>query len=195
MTSPSGHDPGLEMLAPYFEGYGEPDEIWEGEVAKKARREAYAAWLGTLAPWKVFVTLTFAKDRPVDSAKSFFRRLIRELNRDLFGKRYSRVVGHSYFSYVLASEYQKRGAIHFHFLADRPLNFRLLHDQWNAWAGFAQTAILESPTRAVECVVKYVVKNDDIEVYRSGWRGEPIARPSWWDWACGEADWLAVGSG
>jgi len=195
MSYQAASDSGLSELAPYFEGYGDPDEIWEGQVARRVRREAYVAWISSLAEWKVFVTLTFAEDRPLDSAKSFFRKLLRELNRDLLGRRYYRVVGHSYFSYVLASEYQKRGAIHFHLLADRPLNFRLLHDLWNEWAGFAQTAILDSPSRAVSYVVKYVVKNDDIEIYRSKWRGEPVARPSWWDCISRDGNGMAAGLG
>lgn len=186
---------GLMRLDPYFHGYGEPDEIWDGKVARRARRETLAEWLGSLADWKIFVTLTFAEDRPSESAKWFFRRLVRELNRDLLGKRYGRFVGHCYFSYVMVAEYQKRGAIHFHFLADRPLNFRLLHDLWNAWAGFAQTRILDSPPRAVRYVVKYIVKNDDIEIHRSKWKGQPIVQPKWWRVLASEEDGSEWGSG
>ena len=171
---------GLVQMEPFFNGYGEPDEIWEGKMANKSRRDAYAAWLGSLTPWRVFITLTFATDRPADSAKYLFKRLVRQLNSDLLGKRYSRFVGHSYFSYVLATEYQKRGAIHFHFLADQPLNFQLLHDLWSVWAGWAQTEIIRSPARAIHYVVKYLVKNDDIEIHSSKWKGPPIVQPQWW---------------
>lgn len=195
MAGDDSSDPWMSELGPYFEGYGEPDEVWEGRVSRRERRKAYAAWLATWAPWRVFVTLTFAEDRPPDSAKAFFRKLVRELNRDLLGKRYSRIVGHSYFSYVLATEYQSRGAIHFHFLADRPLNFQLLHDSWKAWVGFAQTEILGSPLRALKYVVKYVVKNDDIEVYRSDWKGVPIVQSAWWDCGPGVSNGGAVGPG
>jgi hypothetical protein len=176
-----GFDPWIVELEDYFEGYGDPDEVWEGKAAKNVQRKAYLDWVMDLADWKIFVTLTFREDRPIDSAKKFFERLVKALNVNLLGKRYKRIVGKSYFSFVLASEYQLRGVIHFHFLADRPLNFRLLHDKWNEWAGFAETEIIANRMAVVRYVVKYLVKNGEPEFYSSSWEGEPIVRPTWWD--------------
>jgi len=86
-------------------------ELWEGRIGRKALREVYATWLEKFAHWKVFATLTFREDRSPDVALRIFFKLVRLLNQDLYGKNYKRIVKHSYFSYILATEYQLRGAI------------------------------------------------------------------------------------
>ncbi|MFA9492004.1 MAG: hypothetical protein ACERK1_12330, partial [Anaerolineales bacterium] len=99
----------------------------------------------------------------------------------LLGRHYTRFAGESYFSYVLAAEFQLRGVIHFHFLADRPLNFKLIHTLWNEWAGFAFTEIIKNSEGAVWYVAKYIVKGTKLEIHRSKWNAQPIVRPFWWD--------------
>lgn len=126
------------------------------------------------------VTLTFREDRSEDVARRLFMRLVRVLNEDAFGKRYERVVKHSYFSYALATEYQVRGVVHFHFLADRPLNFRLLHDVWNSWAGFALTETIRDTGRAVRYVAKYLVKGEKPELWIAKKHRMPLVVPAWW---------------
>jgi hypothetical protein len=82
------------------------------------------------------------------------------LNRDAFGDHYARDVGHSYFSYVLATEYQVRQALHFHFLADRPLNFDLIHTWWGSTCGFAWLESIHDRGKCVSYLSKYVTKSD-----------------------------------
>ncbi len=153
---------------------------WSAWPGLRIRKHQYVEWLAKLSDWKVFVTLTFQNQINIDPAVRCFNYLITALNRDLFEKHYERVVGDSYFSYICAAELQLRGDIHFHMLADRPLNFRLIHDLWNEWAGFAMTEVIRDPSRAVRYVVKYVVKNDNIIVFKSAWEGEPMIYPDWW---------------
>jgi len=81
------------------------------------------------------------------------------LNTDAFGKNYVKKVGHCYFSYVLAMEYQKRDCVHFHFLADKPINFSLLHDWWGAAAGFAWCKKIENIPAVSMYVAKYCLKS------------------------------------
>jgi len=155
-------------------------ELWEGRIGKKALREAYASWLEEFAPWMVFVTLTFREDMYRDMALRIFDKLVRLLNQDVYGKNYKRFLKHSYFSYVLAKEYQSRGVIHYHFLADRPLNFKLLHAFWNVHAGYADTQIIKDSTKAVRYVVKYMVKNGDPEIWKATCDRQPLVFPHWW---------------
>jgi len=61
------------------------------------------------------------------------------------------------------------------------LNFKLIHEFWNEKAGFAKTEIIYNRAAAVRYVVKYVVKNATIDVFRSDWKGEPLIYPEWWD--------------
>lgn len=119
-----------------------------------------AAWIADLKPWVVYGTLTFKDPREIDVAVSYWRRLIQVLNRDAFGDHYVRKVGHSYFSYVLATEYQQREALHFHFLVDRPLNFDLVHRWWGAAAGFAWLEIIRDREACIAYVSKYILKSD-----------------------------------
>lgn len=171
----------LANMAPYLAQQVDPAEIWEGRAAKRELRKAYARWLLGLAPWCALVTLTFRDEKPEDSARAWLRKLVRELNESLLGKRYRRVVGESYFSYAAAFEYQLRGALHFHMLVDRPIDFRLIHERWASWAGWAWTDIVKRPERATKYVVKYAVKHGELDVYKASWTGEPIVRPGWWD--------------
>jgi hypothetical protein len=167
-------------MEPYFVRCDDPSEIWDGRVSKRIQRKQYAKWLLNLSDWKVFVTLTFRDQLYVDPAIRLFNYFKLTLNRDLFGKNFFRITGESYFSYVLALEYQIRGDVHFHLLADRSLNFKLIHEFWNDRAGFAKTEIIRSKYRAIRYVVKYIVKNSTIDVQKSDWKGEPLIHPEWW---------------
>ena len=167
-------------LAPYFEGCEDPSEIWDGRASKREQRKAYVRWILNLAPWIAMISLTFREDKPVDSAKAWYRKLVRELNESVLGKRYRRIVGESYFSYAIGLEYQFRGVIHFHVIVDRPVDFALIHKRWGKWVGFAWTDLIRNPGKAVRYVVKYVIKHGELDVYKSDWKGEPIVRQSWW---------------
>jgi hypothetical protein len=158
----------------------EPSEIWEGRTARNVLRDEYASWLPDIAPWMVMVTLTFREETYPDVARHLFLRLVRALNEDVLGCNYRRIVGHSYFSYVLATEYQSRGVIHFHFLADRPINFRLLHELWNKWAGFALTELIRDPARATRYIAKYMVKENHPDLSIAKKRIYPFVLPPWW---------------
>ena len=172
--------PGIPSFEEYLPYEQNPGDLWESRIGRGALLKAYQNYLFDLADWQVFVTLTFRDETYNDVALSRFRGLIRVLNEDVFGKHYRRIVGHSYFSYVTALEYQLREVIHFHFLADRPLNFQLLHDWWQEKAGFAYTEIIKERKKAVYYVVKYVVKGGEPEIYQRKSDRLPLAMPSWW---------------
>lgn len=120
--------------------------------------EVTSRWIASRFNWKVYGTLTFREPREPDVADRYWRRLVQVLNREAFGKQYVRRVGHSYFSYVLAMEYQKREVVHFHFLSDKPICFDLLHAYWNSAAGFAWMEKVESVEAVSIYVTKYLLK-------------------------------------
>lgn len=150
--------------------------------------KATAEWIRDLKRWRIYGTLTFKDPREVDVALRYWGRLIQVLNRDAFGEQYVRNVGHSYFSYVLATEYQRREALHFHFLADRPLNFDLIHSWWGAACGFAWLEPVKDQAACVGYISKYITKVDQaLRIYESKKQRTPLIKgpegnfyPHWW---------------
>jgi hypothetical protein len=151
-------------------------------------RNITADWLIKLKPWQTFNTLTFRDPREPDVAWRYWRRLIQVLNRDAFGKNYVQKVGHCYFSYMVALEYQKREVVHFHFVADRPLNFDLVHSWWNSAAGFAWLEAMRDREGAVRYATKYLLKSDSgLQIFENEKQRTPLIKgpqgcyyPYWW---------------
>lgn len=113
-------------------------------------------------------------------ANKLFKRLVATLNEDVFGDHYTRYVGHSYFSYVVGIEYQKRDVIHFHVLIDRPVYYLRIHTLWNAWAGFGWTEIVKDLDKVVNYVSKYIVKGGEILPYLAPQKYMPFHKFPWW---------------
>jgi hypothetical protein len=159
-------------------------------VDREQLRTATAEWIADLRPWRTFNTLTFREPRRADVAVSYWRRLVQVLNRDAFGDHYVRKVGHCYFSHVRATEYQQREALHFHFLADRPLNFDLVHSWWGAAAGFAWLEVIHDRAACVGYISKYILKSSDLlalDIFENEKQRTPLITgpegsfyPYWW---------------
>lgn len=155
--------------------------ISDEQVTAKTSISEVADWVSNCADWTTFLTLTY-RDLDSDPIKcdKDFRWLIRVLNKELFGKRYTRKVGHSYFAYFVATEYQKRGTLHFHALIDRPVHYKLIHDFWGRYFGFAKTSkITDIYATAIYCV-KYCIKESDYRMYVPRALYKPEKLPDWW---------------
>ena len=107
--------------------FDHPSDIWDSKIARKYLTDQNVSWILSLADWKVSLTLTFRDEKPSDVAVAYFKRLVRELNKGVFGKKYTKIVNHSYFSYALGVEYQRRDVIHFHVIIDKPVDFYKIH--------------------------------------------------------------------
>lgn len=158
------------------------------EVGPQQLRDGFMEYVRTLSDWRSFVTLTFKDCRTEDVSRRYFRRLVQVLNVDAFGKRYYSKVGHSYFGYVLALEYQRRDCPHFHFVADRPLNYDLVHAWWGRAAGFAWIEKVESVEAVSGYVTKYLLKGGNVDLWLPGVHKSPIVNtgqnpflPWWWE--------------
>jgi hypothetical protein len=85
-------------------------------------------------------------------------------------------------------EYQKRDVVHFHFLADRPLNFELIHAWWNCAAGFAWIEKVKNPDAAALYAAKYLLKSDSgLQIFENVKQRTPMIKgpegcfnPYWW---------------
>ena len=166
---------------------------WDSQAVKYHLRDQYIEWISSLADWRVFLTLTFRDDKPVDSAIRYWTRLVRELNSDLLGKRYTKIVGHSYFSYALGIHYQLRGVIHFHVLVDKPMNFKLIHKLWGNWCGFAKCEKINNQSECVQYITSYILKDGLIDPYIRKTDFQPkYVPPSWWTFDSNMESLLAI---
>jgi len=143
-------------------------------------KNSYVDFVMSLAPWKSFLTLTFKDPVGGDVAMAKFKSLVSLLNRRLYGKSYTRKVGHSYFSYCQGIENQRRDVVHFHVLVDKPIDFQLIHTWWNAVAGFAWITPIEDFAAVVSYVTKYVVKDGEVFLFKNKKTALPVLRPIWW---------------
>ena len=155
-------------------------ELWNAKIMRKLQTKNTILWVLPLADWKVGLTLTFRDDKPYDSAIFCWKMLIRALNKELFGKHYTKIVKHSYFSYAYGIEYQRRDVIHFHAIMDKPVNFAKIHSLWNRWAGFAWTDIIKNHLGMVSYISKYNLKRGHVVVYKAKKDYVPNVLPSWW---------------
>jgi hypothetical protein len=148
-------------------------------------KSGWVDYVNRFSNWLSFWSLTFGKadrshavTRP--EAEFVWRRLVQCLNRDLFGNHYTRIVGHSYFSYVLAFEYQKRGVLHMHALIDRVTNWELANRVWRKMAGIVKIQPVLDQVGACGYICKYVTKGGDVVLYKANVVKEPSFEPMWY---------------
>ncbi len=142
-------------------------------------REQWESYVRDFADWKFFITLTFRDVVTRDQSEHLWRFLVQVMNQELYGNHYVRIVGHSYFSYVVGHEHQKRGALHLHALVDQRVHFSLIHSVWNKVAGYAWVEPVTDLARAVAYVSKYVVKDGDLIVWQQRRFKAPSFQPLW----------------
>ena len=147
--------------------------------------DTWANYVAGIANWQSFWSLTFAdRDRTHDvtraEAEYLWRRLVQVLNRDLFRNNYTRIVGHSYFAYALAYEYQTRGTLHMHALVDRRTNWELANDTWRRMAGIIKIKPVDDLLGISRYMSKYVTKGGDVVLYRPKKYKEPAFKPMWY---------------
>lgn len=84
------------------------------------------------------------------------------INRALYGSRWYK--RHQGIPWVCATEYQRRGVIHFHALLAGVQDLRQLSwmDEWNRLAGFAKIEPIRTVDAVQRYVSKYVIKGGEI---------------------------------
>lgn len=152
-----------------------PDLLIGGhpEGATNGDRSLVDVWLTWLRSVGFFarshVVLTFGKeelwDVGAERAAGMWAKLVKELNVGMCrrlggnGARYKRWWGHSYFSYLMCLERQKRGTLHIHAVVDNWIDYEQLHQLWQYWCGFAYVrAVSEGDDVATRYVLKYITK-------------------------------------
>lgn len=176
-----GDENSLSEMGKVLDCAEDPAEGWRGRGARQVLTDAWADWASGLCDWKSFITLTFERERFPDVARSLFRWWVRVNNSYVFGKRYTRKVGHSYFSYLCGMEFQKREVVHFHVLVDKPINYSLTHNAWGDRCGFAWIdGKLNDKASVLDYVCKYVMKGGEIDIYQAKKSFTPDPTPAWW---------------
>ena len=118
-----------------------------------------------------FCTLTFRDWPHPEHAFKIFRVWTNEINRQLYGRQWRKRSDGIY--WVLAWEYQKRGALHFHALLGDAidLNTRTRRldwkDRWYELAGIAQVQEIKGHAAVERYVSKYVAKDGQLDFSRS----------------------------
>jgi hypothetical protein len=135
----------------------------------------------SVADWKVMMTLTFKDEISHDPAWNKWRYLVKRLNKKLFGSHYTQKVHHSYFSYLMGVEFQRRGVEHFHVLVNRSVDFATIKDLWFAIAGLSQVELVKDRSDALQYVTKYILKGGEIICYKNQTPLlQPPHPPIWW---------------
>lgn len=174
------------MLEPYDPNLDSFDDVFDQFKSKEYRKQVSgvsANWLSEVRDWKHFITLTFKNDVSDEHGMHELKRLIRHLNENVFGTHYTRKVGHSYFSYVCGIEQQERGTVHFHIVADRPIN---QHELWNWWYhrnGYVKHQSLDTKDdafRSIAYSLKYSTKDGEAIIYLAKEFYAPVTLPPWW---------------
>ena len=129
---------------------------------KKQISKLYVDWLIEVADWRSFITLTYRDEVNPTVACKHLQRLVRDLNETIYGTRYLRKVGHSYFSYAVGLEFQKRGVLHFHMIVDQYVPFEEVHRYWNKYHGFVWIEPILDKAKTVNYVTKYVFKGGEV---------------------------------
>jgi hypothetical protein len=171
--------------------------IWNEKPVKDILIKEHAKWLLSCKKWSTFITLTFKNDLHVDktenyfsktfkdeisveAADKYFSKLLKILNEELFGKHYTKTVHHSYTSYVLGTEYQKRGAVHLHVLFDRPVNYDLIVRVWHSLAGLSAVGPVRNPEDAVYYLCKCYRYDETPKQFLAIKEYLPTVIPAWW---------------
>lgn len=176
--------PGRLSVGELLERYDDLDDGWRSYLVKSEMQQVYYEWLAAVSHWKSFITLTFKDEKPPDVAMAFYRRLVQVLNKRVFGNRYVRKVGHSYFNYVLGMEFKlSRDVCHFHILVDKPIDYAFIHAWWGMAAGMAWISKVNDREKALFYVTKYVCKGGDsnINVYLQAKEKVPDPLPLYWE--------------
>ncbi len=141
-------------------------EIWSSREKKEQIAQGFVEWIDEIE-WKYFITLTFAASEITEeAAKNRLNYVIQLLNKQVFGKHYTKKVKHSYFSYVCALEKQLRGTYHFHILVDRSIDFDYLNSLWHGWSGICDFGPVIDLVNAEKYICKYAI-DGNITYYKS----------------------------
>lgn len=131
-------------------------------------RQAWVEWISTLDDWQWFAHFTFREPIHPEQANKRFLRFTRDMNRNLFGRRYGEE-GKGV-TWVRGLEYQKRDVIHFHVLYGGGVGVlrRLTYvDKW--WNDNNKSISRIQPYNknkgAVYYMTKYVVKGGEMDIY------------------------------
>ena len=138
------------------------------EISFNSLQDAWTGFIGRFEPFDWYLTLTFREEIHPELADRRYRRFVRQINEALFGRRF-REKGKGIY-HVKASEYQKRGVLHFHSLMGggvwklRRLTFM---DMWFNDNGISRIESYDPKRGAKGYLSKYVTKGGELDLFVS----------------------------
>lgn len=113
-------------------------QSWDRVMNKEASKEYGKYLLSDIWGWQWYNTLTFQERIHPEQADRYYKRWVRKLNENFYGKRFRRK-GKG-ITWVRGLEFQKRGVIHFHSLfmglpdfRDEKVEKKIRHEAMKMW--------------------------------------------------------------
>jgi hypothetical protein len=140
--------------------HGEADalDVWRNALAAHGRIEA---WLGMLTSvsWQLYAHLTFRQNVSYEHADKQYMKWINALSRIALGSRYTKGPHKGGLYWVRATEYQQRGALHFHVVIGNPSDRKMLIPElcaarWSKLAGDASVQYYDPQRGGLPYLVK-----------------------------------------
>jgi len=174
----------IEKFEPEFEKFDDPFQAYLSKDYRNYISGCSINWLSNIRNWNTFSTLTFKEDVSDEFAMRMLKGLIRSLNQGVFGNNYTRLVGHSYFSYICGVERQERGTPHFHILFDRSIDYERLWEWWFTRCGYVKTIecgeTVTDRNNLIGYLSKYITKDGELIIFLAERRFFPPKKFSWW---------------
>jgi hypothetical protein len=149
-------------------------------------------WMNYLCRWgfKAFWSLTFNPKKFPDGvtwekcAWLWRHVIVQNLNRELYGKNYRRIVGHSYFGYVVGIEPHKSGLLHMHAATTGRTDWSRACELWQDGKSLRVGTIEIRGIKEVESdlryVCKYVTKGGELLLWKAYSHRIPAFVPMWY---------------
>lgn len=136
-----------------------------------AVRDGYVQFLNQW-DWEWYFTLTFCEDVHPEQADKLFNKWIRILSKKYYGAKYYK--RNQFIDWVRSSEYQKRGALHYHGLLNAPDKFNQF-EAMKTWENLDVDFMVEGKTgmaiiykadqpAAEIYITKYVSKETNVDI-------------------------------
>lgn len=155
-------------------------------------RAASDGLIDWLCEWgfTAFWSLTFNPEKfpsgvtPAQCSWLWRHVIVEHLNTELYGNHYRRIVGHSYFGYVVGIEPHKSGALHLHACTTDRTNWSRACELWQAGGklnvGTIHIRRIVDAPDALRYTLKYTAKGGDLLFYRPDKHKEPAFEPMWY---------------
>lgn len=176
----------------YACGLKELRELEDRTAKRELQTSSYDGLIKWLCEWgfTAFWSLTFNPKKFPDGATAsqcswlWRHAIVERLNTELFGNNYRRIVGHSYFGYVVGIEPHKSGLLHMHAVTTGRTNWSRACEVWQSGEALNIGTIairrIGNLQTDVRYVMKYVTKGGELLFWKPDKLSVPPFIPMWY---------------